>query len=102
MALTSKQRAYLRGLASTMETVLTVGKDGITDSVAESALEALKARELIKCKVLESCMLSPREACDELCERCKADPVQVIGTKFVIYKVNGKEAKIQLPKTKKK
>ena len=101
MALTSKQRAYLRGLASQYDTVLQIGKDGITDSVVESALDALRTKELIKCKVLENSMLTAREACEELSSRCNADPVQVIGTKFVIYKVNGKEAVIQLPKTKK-
>lgn len=101
MALTSKQRAYLRGLASNENTLVQIGKDGITDNVVTSTLDALRTHELVKCKVLESCELSPREACDELCEKCKADPVQVIGTKFVIYKVNGKEAKIQLPKSKK-
>lgn len=101
MALTSKQRAYLRGLASLEDTVVLIGKDGVTDSVVQSALEALRTRELIKCKVLESSMLTAREACDELSAACKAEQVQVIGTKFVLYKVNGKEAKIKLPKAAK-
>ena len=101
MALTSKQRAYLRGLGSQIDPLVQIGKDGITDSVVQSTLEALKTHELVKCKVLESALLAAREACDELSAACKADPVQVIGTKFVLYKVNGKEAKIQLPKSKK-
>lgn len=101
MALTSKQRAYLRGLGSQIDPLVQIGKDRITDSVVQSTLEALKTHELVKCKVLENALLTAREACDELSAACKADPVQVIGTKFVLYKVNGKEAKIQLPKSKK-
>ena len=67
-----------------------------------SVADALKARELVKGKVLESSMLTAREACDELCERCTAEPVQCIGTKFVLYKRNEKEPKIELPKAAKK
>ena len=63
---------------------------------------ALKARELVKGKVLENSMLTAREACDELCEKCRAEGVQVIGTKFVLYKRNEKEPKIVLVKDKKK
>ena len=59
-------------------------------------------RELVKGKVLENSMLSAREACDQLAEACKAEQVQVIGTKFVLYKRNEKEPKIQLIKDKKK
>ena len=102
MALTSKQRAQLRGLASLADTVVQIGKDGISTSVVDSALSALKARELIKCKVLENSPLSVREACDSLCEACKADPVQVIGTKFVIFKRNPNNPRIELVKNKKK
>ena len=102
MELTSKQRAQLRGLASTSDTILQIGKDGITENVVETAKGALKTRELIKGKVLENSMLTPREACEQLCEACKAEPVQVIGTKFVIFKRNEKEPKIELVKSKKK
>ena len=102
MALTSKQRAQLRGLASTADTVLQIGKGGITEQVVQSALDALRTKELIKCKVLETAMLTPREACDALCEACKAEPVQVIGTKFVVFKRNGKGPKIELVKNSKK
>lgn len=102
MELTSKQRAQLRGIASTYDTILQIGKDGISESVVLSAKEALKARELIKCKVLESAMLTPREACGELCSACSAEPVQVIGTKFVIFKRNENDPKIELVKKKKK
>ena len=102
MALTSKQRAQLRGLASTAETVVTIGKGGLTEEVIDSVRKVLKARELIKCKVLETCDLTPREACEALCESCKADPVQVIGTKFVVFKRNPNDPKIDLIKTAKK
>ena len=102
MAITSKQRAFLRGLAMNEETIIQIGKGGITDNLVMSVVDALKARELVKGKVLESSMLTAREACEELSERCGAEPVQCIGTKFVLYRRNAKEPKIELPKEKKK
>ena len=96
--LTSKQRAQLRALANGEDTIVQIGKGGVTDSVVTQATEALKARELIKCRVLDSCLLSAREACDALCARCLAEPVQVIGTRFVIYKTNRDDPKIKLIK----
>ena len=84
------------------DTIIQVGKGGITDSVIESVAAALKARELVKGKVLENSMLTAREACDALSEACKADQVQVIGTKFVLYKRNEQNPKIELIKDKKK
>ena len=102
MALTSKQRSQLRGIAAGEETIIHVGKGGVTDSVVASVSAALKARELVKGKVLENSMLTAREACDLLSEACKAEQVQVIGTKFVLYKRNDKEPKIVLVKDKKK
>ncbi|MBP3539926.1 MAG: ribosome assembly RNA-binding protein YhbY [Oscillospiraceae bacterium] len=102
MAITSKQRAQLRGLAMNLDTIVQVGKGGVTEAVVDSVSAALKARELIKGKVLENSMLTAREACDALAEACKAEPVQVIGTKFVLYKRNEKEPKIVLVKDKKK
>ena len=100
--ITSKQRAQLRGLAMNEDTIIQIGKGGITDSVVESVSAALKARELVKGKVLENSMLTAREACDTLAEACKAEQVQVIGTKFVLYKRNEKEPKIELVKDRKK
>ena len=82
----SKERARLRGLASTQETIIQVGKGGITPNVIASVDTALSARELIKGKVLESSMLTAREACEQLAEACGAEPVQSIGTKFVLYR----------------
>ena len=102
MAITSKQRAYLRGLAMNEDTIIQIGKGGITDSVVMSVADALRARELVKGKVLESAMLTAREACDELCERCGAEGVQCIGTKFVLYRRSDKEPRIALPKDGKK
>ena len=102
MAITSKQRSQLRGLAAAEDTIIQVGKGGITENLITSVNAALKARELVKGKVLESCELTPREVCDALSEACRAEQVQVIGTKFVLYKRNEKEPKIALVKDKKK
>ena len=88
--LTSKERAELRAQANTLETTLMVGKDGVTEAVVAEADNQLTARELIKGKVLENAMLSPREVCDALCEETGADGVAVIGTKFVIYRFSQK------------
>lgn len=100
--LTSKQRAYLRGLANPIETILIVGKGEITDNIITQASDALKARELIKGKVLENSAYSSREAAEAIAEKCKAEVVQVIGSKFVLYKKNEDKPVIVLPKAKKK
>ncbi len=99
--LTSKQRAYLRGMANSYDTILIVGKGGMTDTVVKQADDALKARELFKGKVLESCELSSREAADKLADETHADVVQVIGSKFILYRPNidkKKDERIRLPK----
>lgn len=92
----SKQRSMLRSLAATEETVITIGKGGITDSVVDSVMEALTARELVKGKVLEASLLTAREACDELAERCRAEGIQAIGNKFVLYKRNENKPRIDI------
>lgn len=102
MTLTSKQRAQLRGMAAGEDTIVIIGKGGITDNTVSEMVNALKARELVKGRVLETSMLTAREACDALCEKCGAEPVQVIGSKFVPYKRNNKEPKIELIKDRKK
>ena len=102
MPITSKQRAFLRGLAMNEDTIIQIGQGGVTDNLVMSVVDALKARELVKGKVLESSMLTAREACDALAEACGAEQVQVIGTKFVLYKRNAKEPKIELVKDKKR
>ena len=96
--ITSKQRAQLRGMAMSLDTVLQIGKGGISDNVIRQTEDALTARELIKGRVLENSMLTAREACDALCEACHADGVQVIGSKFVLFRQNEKEPKIILVK----
>ena len=100
MELTSKQRAQLRGIANTIDTIVIIGKDGITDNLVKQANDALEAREIIKCKVLENSMLTAREACDELSRLTRSEQVQVIGTKFVLYRQHYDKAKrkIQLVK----
>ena len=86
MELTSKQRAQLRGLANSIDTILQVGKDGIGENLIKQVDDALEARELIKGRVLENSMLTPREAAEELAGKARAEVVQVIGTKFVLYR----------------
>ena len=88
--LTSKERAELRAQANGIDTTLMVGKDGVTEAVIAEADNQLTARELIKGKVLENALLSPREVCDALCEELGADGVSVIGTKFVLYRFSEK------------
>ncbi len=86
MDLTSKQRAQLRGLANGIDTILHIGKDGIGENLIVQANDALEARELIKGKVLENSMMTAREAAEELAVAVRAEVVQVIGTKFVLYR----------------
>ena len=86
MDLTSKQRAQLRGLANNIDTILHIGKDGIGENLIRQADDALEARELIKGKVLENSMLSAREGAEELARATRSQVVQVIGTKFVLYR----------------
>ena len=93
MELTSKQRAQLRGLANNIDTILIVGKDGIGENLVKQANDALEARELIKGRVLENSMLSPREAAEELAPLTRSEVVQVIGTKFVLYRPSHKKDK---------
>ncbi len=88
--LTSKQRAELRGQATTMDTTLMVGKGGVTEAVIAEAENQLITRELVKGKVLEGAMLTPREVCDAICEATGAEGIGVIGTKFVIYRFSEK------------
>ncbi len=104
MELTSKQRAQLRGLANGIDTIVHIGKDGITENLIKQANDALEARELIKCRVLENAMLTAREACDELSRLTRSEPVQVIGTRFVLYRQHYDKSrrKIQLIRDKKR
>ena len=89
--LTSKQRAELRSQANGLETTLIVGKDGVTGQVIAEAERQLSTRELVKGKVLETALLSAREACDAICLSTGADGVQTLGSKFVIFRINEKK-----------
>ena len=105
MELTSKQRAQLRGIANSIDTILIVGKDGIGENLVKQANDALEAREIIKGRVLENSMLSPREAAEALAPLTRSEVVQVIGTKFVLYRMShdkNKKDKIVLVSDKKK
>ena len=94
--MTTKQRAALRSMANTIQPILHIGKDGISDNLCKQAWDALEARELIKVTVLENAPYDAREACDELCARVHCEPVQVIGSKFVVYRKARKNSKIDL------
>ena len=96
--LTSKQRATLRGIASTYETIFQIGKGGISETLIQQVKDALRKRELIKLHVLDNCPMDAREAAAELAEATGAEVVQVIGTKFILYKANPKEPIYTLPK----
>ena len=103
--LTSKQRAILRGKANTMDPVFIVGKGEIDETMIQGVKDCLDARELIKLKVLESSMYNAREASVKLAEATGADCVQVIGSKFVLYRESHskpREKRIQLVKPGKK
>ena len=86
MGLNSKQRAQLRGLANGIDTILHIGKDGVGPNLVKQADDALEARELIKGRVLENSLLSPREGAEELARATRSEVVQVIGSKFVLYR----------------
>ena len=94
--MTAKQRAALRAMCNTMEPVLQIGKDGISDNLIKQCWDALEARELIKVTVLKTAPYTAREACDALCERVHAEPVQTIGNRFSIYRQARKDSKIRL------
>ena len=89
--MTSKQRAYLRSIASQMDTIFQVGKGGISDEMCKQISNALDARELIKLRVLDNAEYLPREAAEEIAETVGAEVVTVIGTKFVLFRVSSKE-----------
>ena len=94
--LTSKQRAYLRSLASTYDTIMQVGKGGVTPNIVKTISDALEARELIKLRVLENSEYTPREAAEEIATATSSEVVTVIGTKFVLYRESEKHKKIFL------
>lgn len=99
--ITSKQRAYLRGLANTITPIFQVGKDGTSPEQTAAISDALEARELIKISVLKNCLEETRDIAVLLSERTRSDIVQVIGRKFVLYRPSKDNPVIELPKVKK-
>jgi len=94
--LNSKQRAQLRAMANKMDAIFQIGKNGVSDETCLQISNALEARELIKVKVLETSPASVRECADEIAERISADVVQVIGTKFVMYRESKENKSVSL------
>lgn len=100
--ITSKQRSYLRSLANNINPIIQIGKDRIDEAVFKQIDEALEARELVKVTMLRNCIIDAREACELVCNEIHAEPVQVIGNKFTVYKCSKKNPTIQLPQASKK
>lgn len=96
--MTSKQRAYLRGLAQKMETILTVGKSGVIPTLVKQCDDALTKRELIKGQALENAPLTAREAAEMLAGQTDSEVVQVIGRRFTLYRMNPEKPQIVLPR----
>ncbi|MDD3367555.1 MAG: ribosome assembly RNA-binding protein YhbY [Lachnospiraceae bacterium] len=96
--MTSKQRAYLKSLASVLNPIFQVGKSSITPEVTEAIGEAFNTKELIKVAVLKNCADDPREIAEMIAERTHSEVVQVIGKKIVLYKPDKDDPKIVLPK----
>ncbi len=96
--MTSKQRAYLKGLAMNIDPVFQIGKSGLTPEVTEAVREAFNKRELIKLTVLKNCLEDSGEMADVLAERTGSMVVQVIGKRIILYKESKDHKKIELPK----
>ncbi len=94
--LNSRQRAQLRGLANSFDTILQIGKGGISEQTLKQIDDALEARELIKIRTLETCPVTSREAADSIAQKIGADVVQVIGSRIVLYResLNNKTIKL--------
>ena len=96
--MTSKQRAYLKSLASTLDPLFQIGKGSVTPEVIEAISEAFNNRELLKIAVLKNCMDDPKAIAEVVAERTRSQVVHVIGKKIVLYKPDKKNPKIILPK----
>ena len=96
--LNSRQRAQLRGMANGYETIFQIGKSGINDELIKTVNEALEARELIKLRVLETCPTDVRLTADTVAEKTQSDVVQVIGSRFILYKESTDNKTIKLVK----
>ena len=98
MVMTSKQRAYLKGLAMDLEATFQIGKASLTPEFVETITEGFNKKELLKVSVLKNCADDPREIAEMLAERTRSQVVQVIVKKIVLYKENKDHKKIELPK----
>ena len=98
MTMTSKQRAYLKSLASVIDPILQIGKSSLTPEYIEAVREAFNTREIIKINVLKNCLDDPKEMAQIIADRTGAQVVQVIGRKIVLYKPDKDKPKIVLPK----
>jgi RNA-binding protein len=99
MEITTKQRAYLRSLATQLDTIMQIGKGGVGEAMVKTVSDALEARELIKMRVLETSGATPREMAEELAAATESEVVTVIGSKIVLYRQasDPKRRKIELP-----
>ena len=95
--MTSKQRAYLRGLANKIDAIFQIGKNGINDNLTKQLDDALEARELIKITTLETAPDSAKNLSFEIAERTNSIVVQVIGNKITLFRKKKKDSKIELP-----
>ena len=100
--LNSKQRAYLRGLSNKIDPIFQIGKGGASPELVDAIDEALEARELIKCNVLNNCMEDIKYIASAISDRTKSDVVQIIGKKIVLYRKSKEKPVIELPKDKTK
>jgi len=100
--ITSKQRAYLRKLANTLEPIFQIGKGGISETLIKQLNDALEARELIKIHLLDTSFLDTKETCNELARLTKSEPIQAIGSKLTLYRESVDKKRIELPTEKPK
>lgn len=96
--LTSKQRSHLKSLANTIDPIFQLGKGGISENFIKQIDDALETREIVKVNVLKNSILDPTEVANEIADKLKAEYVQSIGRKFVIYRESRENKKIELPK----
>ena len=94
--ITSKQRAYLRGLAQNLDTIFQIGKGGVTEEICTQISNALEARELIKARVLDNSGYSAKEAANEIADAIGCDVVSCVGSRFVLYRESEKKKRIEL------